>query len=109
MKKVVFGCKHEGEAEDATPTVMGNMVMDICPRCKAVKTSDDLFVGYPCGYRMRSGKTIMAAIKEINGDQVIVATTEHLGTLTYEEWTVSKSDFHKAGIMLRADPYGTVK
>ena len=110
MKEVTFtGCNHTGEVEDDVKLTMGK-VMDICPRCKAVSSPDELFVGYPCGYRMKYGKNVMALVKEIIGDQIIVATSQwQPDQLPYQEWTVAKSDFRKKGQMFTADPFGTVK
>lgn len=110
MKQVTFaGCNHTGETEDTTYTMPGEKVMAMCPRCLAVATVDDLFVGYPCGYRTRY-KSIMAVVKEIRENEIIVATSQaQPGQLTYQEWTVAKSDFRKKGQLLNADPFGVLK
>lgn len=111
MKEVTFvGCGHTETVDDEVKTYPGNTVMSICSRCLAVKSSSDLFVGYPCGYLTRYGRRILATVKEIRENDVMVATSQSQpGQLTYEEWIVPKSEFRMKGAIFTADPFGTVK
>lgn len=104
MKSVKYGCGHSEEVEDDAGVAM---VVGLCSRCLSVKSTADLFVGYPCGYRTQSGQRI-AAITIIDNDDITVATNHATG-LAYREWKVKRGDFHQKGNLFIADPYGTIK
>ena len=110
MEVIFIGCDHVGTVEDGTKVMLGNMVEGLCPRCLSVESVDDLFVGYPSLYFTRYGGYILAKIKEIHGDLIVVATSQFKpGSLNYREWRVCKSNFRKQGTLFVADPFGTVK
>lgn len=99
-------CRHKGMVDDS---VKGKEIMDLCPHCLSVKTVDGLFESYPCGYTTKYGKGILAKVKEVREDEVIVCTSAFQpGSMNYQEWTVAKSAFHPKGKMLVADPFGKV-
>lgn len=101
-----IACRHKDMADDS---IKGNQIMDLCPRCLSVKTADDLFVSYPCGYTTQYGKGILAKVKEIRSDEVVVCTSAFgPESMNYKEWTVAKSDFRIKGKMLVADPFKKV-